>query len=293
MIRVQVPATSANLGPGYDTLGLALSWIGIFDFDIIEHGLIITGCDEAYQHEDNLVYQAFCKTLEALHEDVPGIAIHIQCDIPLQRGLGSSAACIVAGAMGANALFQNRLNKYDLFAICTKLEGHPDNIAPALFGQLSVSFMTDDKPNMIRYGVHPDLKFLALIPEQGISTHDARAILPTSLSYETAVNQMGRCAALCKAMEINNAVILRKACVDFMHEPYRKTLIPSYERIYQIHKELDANAMFISGSGSTMIIMDDSEETLHRMMNKIVLEFPEMQMKLLDVDVNGATSEVM
>lgn len=293
MIRVHVPATSANLGPGYDCLGLAYDWEGVFDFEIIESGISIHGCDGAYQNQDNLVYIAFKKTLDLLGENIPGISIGIHCDIPTKRGLGSSAACIVAGAVGANALFHNRLNKYEIFDICTKIEGHPDNIAPALFGQLTVSFMEDDKPNMIRYGVHPQMKFLALVPKTSVATSEARKLLPNALSYSDAVFQIGHAAAMCKALEIGNGVILRKACKDTMHEPYRQKLIHEYEAIYEIQKAAGAFAMFISGSGSTMVIISDEEEILTKIMQQAQKRFPSMQGRLLNVDRHGAWSEVL
>lgn len=293
MIRVHVPATSANLGPGYDTVGLAFSWHGTFDFEIIDAGVKITGCDAAFCNEDNLVYVAFLKTLDVLQKKVPGISIHIACDLPLQRGLGSSAACIVAGALGANALFNNPLNKYEIFEICTQLEGHPDNIAPAIFGQLTVSFMSEGKPNMIRYGVNPKLKFLAVIPETSVSTKDARNILPTSLSYETAVKQLGMCAAFCKAMEIDNPMILHKACADEMHEPYRKQLIQEYDVLRSLCDEVGCIAMVISGSGSTMMIIDDDEDRLMLMIENIQRDLPKCQIRRLDVDKDGAKCEVL
>lgn len=293
MIKVHVPATSANLGPGYDCLGLALSWEGIFSFEALDHGVRITGCDSAYQNEKNLVYQAFQNTLTYMKEEVPGIAIHIDCDLPLQRGLGSSAACIVAGALGANAFFHNKLNKYEIFKICTDMEGHPDNVAPALFGQLTVSFMDDKQPNMIRYGVHPDLKFLAIIPEGSVSTKEAREILPTTLSYETAIKQLGRCSAFCKAIEIGNGVIMQKACQDLLHEPYRKKLILEYDEIYKIQQHHQAHAMFISGSGSTMMIVDSNDGKIKEMAMEIQMKYPKVMVKELTVNRKGAYSEVI
>lgn len=293
MIRVHVPATSANLGPGFDSLGLALDFEGIFDFEIIESGIHIYGCEEAYQTRDNLVYQAFLKTTKVLGKEVPGISIGIHCDLPMQRGLGSSAACIVAGVMGANALFHNRLNKYEIFDICTALEGHPDNIAPALFGQLTVAFIDEDKPNMIRFGVHPDLRFLALIPEHGIPTAKARELLPNTLSYQDAISQIGRSAAMCKAIEIGNGVIMRKACKDFMHEPYRKQLIEEYETIYELQKKAGAFTMFISGSGSTMLVVSDDEEVLTNILHQVRKQYPSIQGKLLKVHRHGAFCEVL
>lgn len=293
MIRVHVPATSANLGPGYDCLGLALDWEGVFDFERIESGVSIHGCNEQYCNEDNLVYRSFLHTLAAMNEEISGISITIHCDIPTQRGLGSSAACIVAGAMGANALFQNRLNKYELFSLCTRMEGHPDNVAPALFGQLTVSFIDEGQPSMIRYGLHPQLKFLAMIPQTGVSTQEARSLLPDHLSYADAVSQIGRSVALCKALEIGNHLIIRKACHDTMHEPYRRQLIEEYDQMYEIAKKAGASAMFISGSGSTMLAVSDEESILMDIMLAGKKAFPIMEMKILKADRIGAWSEVL
>ena len=195
MIKVQVPATSANLGPGYDCLGIALDEYCTVSFDVIDKGLEITGCEAAYCNEDNLIYQAFLKGLAYLNEHVSGLRMHVDTNIPYARGMGSSATCIVAGLTGANALFGHRMNKYEIFDLATQMEGHPDNVAPAIFGGLTVSFMDQEKPNMIRYGVKKDLIFVTMIPDFEVSTKKAREVLPNQMSYAQAVYQMGRTAA--------------------------------------------------------------------------------------------------
>lgn len=251
MIKVRVPATSANLGVGYDCMGLALDDYATVTFEVIAHGLEILGCEEAYCNEDNLFYQAFLEGLKYMNETVPGIRITVDTDIPYARGLGSSATCIVAGLAGANALFQNRMNRYELFDLATRMEGHPDNIAPAIFGGLCVSFMEEGKPNMIRYGVKRDLQFVTMIPDYEVSTKSAREVLPNNMSYAQAVYQMGRCAALAKAIEIGNAMIMKRACTDQMQEPYRKELIPEYADVNKLCEDAGMITMYISGSGST------------------------------------------
>ncbi|MFR4219508.1 MAG: hypothetical protein ACLT16_18010 [[Clostridium] innocuum] len=114
------------------------------------------------------------------------------------------------------------------------MEGHPDNIAPAIFGGLCVSFMEEGKPNMIRYGVKRDLQFVTMTPDYEVSTKSAREVLPNNMSYAQAVYQMGRCAALAKAIEIGNAMIMKRACTDQMQEPYRKELIPEYADVNKL-----------------------------------------------------------
>lgn len=289
MIEVRVPATSANLGPGFDCMGLAVKAYATFRFEKIESGLRITGCDPKWQNESNLVYQGFVKTIEYMKESVPGVSITIDSkDVPEARGMGSSAVCIVAGAMAANAFFDNRLNKYEIFDICTQMEGHPDNVAPAIFGSLTVSFMDEGKPNMIRYLVNPDLRFCAMIPDYPTLTEEARAVLPTQLSYQDAIFQMGRCAALAKGLEIGNPLIIRKACKDKMHQPYRKSLIKEYDEVDAICKKHDVLSWYISGSGSTMMAIVEGDYQAEKLLKEIKDTYPSWSVMNLEVDRKGA-----
>ena len=292
MIKVRVPATSANLGVGYDCMGLALDDYATVTFEVIAHGLEILGCEEAYCNEDNLFYQAFLEGLKYMNETVPGIRITVDTDIPYARGLGSSATCIVAGLAGANALFQNRMNRYELFDLATRMEGHPDNIAPAIFGGLCVSFMEEGKPNMIRYGVKRDLQFVTMIPDYEVSTKSAREVLPNNMSYAQAVYQMGRCAALAKAIEIGNAMIMKRACTDQMQEPYRKELIPEYADVNKLCEDAGMITMYISGSGSTMIALTQEETDAGVLAESIKKRYPTWDVRILKATYDGVQSEV-
>lgn len=292
MIKVRVPATSANLGVGYDCMGLALDDYATVTFEVIAHGLEILGCEEAYCNEDNLFYQAFLEGLKYMNETVPGIRITVDTDIPYARGLGSSATCIVAGLAGANALFQNRMNRYELFDLATRMEGHPDNIAPAIFGGLCVSFMEEGKPNMIRYGVKRDLQFVTMIPDYEVSTKSAREVLPNNMSYAQAVYQMGRCAALAKAIEIGNAMIMKRACTDQMQEPYRKELIPEYADVNKLCEDAGMITMYISGSGSTMIALTQEEADAGVLAETVKKRYPTWDVRILKATYDGVQSEV-
>ena len=172
------------------------------------------------------------------------------------------------------------------------MEGHPDNIAPAIFGGLCVSFMEDGKPNMIRYGVKRDLLFVTMIPDYEVSTKAAREVLPDTMRYRDAVYQMGRCAALAKAMEIGNAMIMRKACTDQMQEPYRKKLIMEYENVRSLCRETDMITMYISGSGSTMIALTQEEATARVLVEKIKNQYPSWDARILRATYDGVQSEV-
>lgn len=293
MIKVQVPATSANLGPGYDCLGLALDEFCTVTFEIIEDGLRITGCEEGYCNEDNMIYQAFLKGLSYMNVSVPGIAMHVETNIPYARGMGSSATCIVAGLTGANALFGHKMNKYEIFDLATQMEGHPDNVAPAIFGGLCVSFMEEDKPSMIRYGVKRDLIFVTMIPDFEVSTKAAREVLPNEMSYAQAVYQMGRTAALAKALEIGNALIIQKACKDQMQEPYRKQLIPAYDDVKSIVDEEGAITMFISGSGSTMMALTQEETVADSIIARLSNAYPAWDFRKLHATYDGSLDEVI
>lgn len=291
MINVRVPATSANLGVGYDCMGIALDEFASVSFEVMEEGVLITGCEEAYCNEENLIYQAFMMGLHYMKEAISGIHIHVDTAIPYARGLGSSATCIVAGIAGANALCKNRMNKYEMFALATRIEGHPDNIAPAIFGALCISFMDEGKPNMIKYGIKRDLLFITMIPDYEVNTKEAREVLPTSMHYTDAVYQMGRCAALAKAIEIGNPVIIKKACTDNMQEPYRKKLIPEYHAVKKICE--DAITMYISGSGSTMIALTQDQEQAETITAKMCKQYPSWSIRILRATYDGVSCEVL
>lgn len=253
MIRVKVPATSANLGVGFDCMGLALDWQGVFTFCFDGPEFMISGCPKAYQNKDNLVYHAFARTLMALGKRVPVVQIHIDTPIPVARGLGSSASCIVAGVLGAVAYSGQKLPLQELLRLATLLEHHPDNVAPALYGSLCASFMENGLPYTAQFAVHEKFRFVTIIPDYEVRTEDARRILPSDMSYADAIYQMGRCATLGKALESGDEEMVRHACIDRMQEPYRSRLIPEYDEVKRLCMDLGALSFVISGSGSTML----------------------------------------
>ena len=169
-VTIRVPATTANLGPGFDAFGCALSLYTDVTFEEMEDGLEITGCPEEFTGPDNLVYTSYCAVLNTMSEEVRGIKIHIDAHIPICRGLGSSAALLVAGAMGANVLRGNKLSTQGLLNITNAMEGHPDNLAPAFFGGLTASMVDNGLPVTVNFPLHPDWEFLALVPDFTLST---------------------------------------------------------------------------------------------------------------------------
>ncbi len=291
MIRVKVPATSANLGVGFDCMGLALDWQGVFTFCFDGPEFMISGCPKAYQNKDNLVYHAFARTLMALGKRVPVVQIHIDTPIPVARGLGSSASCIVAGVLGAVAYSGQKLPLQELLRLATLLEHHPDNVAPALYGSLCASFMENGMPYTAQFAVHEKFRFVTIIPDYEVRTEDARRILPSDMSYADAIYQMGRCATLGKALESGDEEMVRHACIDRMQEPYRSRLIPEYDEVKRLCMDLGALAFVISGSGSTMLAVCTAD-TGGKLCRQLSERFRSWQVLELKAAAEGGAFEI-
>ena len=213
-VTVRVPATTANLACGFDTLGCALSLYNTLSFTLSDR-LSFTGCDEEFQTPDNLACQGFDAVYARLGRPAPSVHIDIRADIPVCRGLGSSAAMLAAGAMAANALSGAELSKAELLSIITPIEGHPDNLAPALFGGLVASTSRDGKVYSAHYPVHESLHFVVLSPDYTLSTHKARAALPSSVSFADAVFDlshlaMRRCPPHCRRLRLQGFLHQRR-----------------------------------------------------------------------------------
>ena len=255
-VTIRVPATTANLGPGFDAFGCALSLYTDVTFirDASGSGLTITGCDECYQGPDNMAYEAFCAVCDSLSEPVGDLHIHIDAHIPICRGLGSSAALLVAGAMGANILLGGRLSTQGLLNITNAMEGHPDNLAPAFFGGLTASMVDGGLPVTVSFPLHPGWQFLALVPDFDLPTSKARAVLPAQVSRADAIYNISHGAMVLKAMELGNEKLLRTAMKDRIHQDYRKSLIPDYESIEALILTTGA-AFCLSGAGPTLLCL--------------------------------------
>lgn len=255
MVTVKVPATTANMGPGFDTFGCALALYNTLTFEEIDEGLIFSGCDEAYQNDENLAVIAYRKVMESLHLPMPGLSITIQADIPVCRGLGSSAAMIAAGAAAANALHGSPYTPLELLGICNDIEGHPDNLAPALLGGLVASYVDDNIPVAAAYPLHKDLRFTALIPDFQLSTHLARGALPKEVPFADAVFNISRAAVLLKALENGDEDMIRRSLQDKLHQPFRGKLIAGYEEVRATALECGCTAFCISGAGPTLLCL--------------------------------------
>ena len=287
-VTIRVPATTANLGPGFDAFGCALSLYTDVTFEETEIGLEITGCDEAYAGPDNMAYTAYCAVLASLSEEVKGVKIHIESQIPICRGLGSSAALLVAGAMGANVLRGNKLSTQGLLNITNAMEGHPDNLAPAFFGGLTASMVDNGLPVTVNFPLHPDWEFLALVPNFTLPTSIAREALPGQYDRADAVYNISHGAMVLKALELGDEKLLRNAMQDRIHQPYRKSMIKDYDQIEGLIRTTGA-AFCLSGAGPTLLCITRNsglEEKLSKRLGAITTA--SWEMLPLHVEFQGA-----
>ena len=267
-VTIRVPATTANLGPGFDAFGCALSLYTDVTFEETEYGLEITGCPEEFSGPDNLAYVSYCAALATMSEELRGVKIHIDANIPVCRGLGSSAALLVAGAMGANVLRGNKLSTQGLLNITNAMEGHPDNLAPAFLGGLTASMVDNGLPVCVSFPLHPDWEFLALVPDFSLSTAKARAALPQQVSRADAIYNISHGALVLKALELGDEKLLRNAMQDKLHQNYRKGLITDYEKIEALVRTTGA-AFCLSGAGPTLLCITRHKDLQEKLSKKL------------------------
>ena len=261
MLRVEVSATSANLCVGFDVLGLALDLKNCFTFEKKQE-FSFKGFDEEFCNiNNNLVYDAYKSVFLYANEKIIPVEIGFSEDIPKSRGLGSSSSLIVAGIFAANYFLNNRFKKDELFQLACKMEGHPDNVAPAIYGGLVASYKKDDLYYPIQYDISKELNFTILIPSYQIKTKDARGVLPKELPYSDIVWNLSRIVNLPKAFMDGNLDLLKDLFIDKLHEPYRKKLIKEYDIINERLKDKKC-AFAISGSGSCMIVVSKDLEVI-------------------------------
>jgi homoserine kinase len=297
MISVRVPATSANLGPGYDAVGLALSLsmrisLERSPYPIVEvHG---TGTDLIPREPDeHPAYRAAQFVAELMGESDIHFHLVQENDIPPARGLGGSAAALVGGAVAANDLLGRSMAPPDLLNLVCDLDGHPDNAAPALLGGLVIGTRTPEGVSAVR--LEPEnLKAVVAVPDFAVSTTAARHALPNSVSHKDAAFNVGRSGLLLGALATGEYELLRVAMQDRLHQPYRSHLIPGLEDVIEAALSNEAYGACLSGSGPTVLAFTPEEraEKIAAAM-RAAFERRSVQAKAwaLDVDLSGARVE--
>jgi homoserine kinase len=265
-ITVRVPATSANLGPGFDCLGLALDlWNEAIITLAIEYSVQVNGegRERLSPGENNLIVRSAQRLAEVVGKRLP--PFHLDCvnRIPLSSGLGSSAAAKLTGLLGANALLGKPLSKAEILDLATEMEGHSDNVAPALLGGLVVSTMENGKVLAHKINVEGDhdssIHITVVLPDFHLSTQQARAALPDHITVKDAVHNIGRAVIVVDALRSGDMGLLGKAMNDTMHQPYRLPLIPGGPEAIDAAKEAGAAAA-ISGAGPAIIAFSSKRD---------------------------------
>lgn len=254
MIKVQIPATSANIGAGFDSLGLAVSmynYVNMEEWDGCEI-ISVDGVDIPLG-EDNLVYKSARYLYDLCDKPFRGLRIEQTNSIPLARGLGSSSACIVGGLAGANAMLGEPLRTSDLVNIAATMEGHPDNSTPALVGGLVTAVLDTGKVYYVKQEIAEDLRFVAIIPDFELKTKFAREALPTEIAHKDGVFNLSRAALMSVSLYSRNYQNLRIAADDRLHQPFRLPLINGAHEVLELSYKHGAYATYISGSGSTLM----------------------------------------
>jgi len=293
-VKVHVPATSANLGPGFDTLGMALSF---YDELVVEavagSGAVVEaigeGAGEVPTNEENLVVQSLIYTFKHFKQPVPGLKLTAYNNIPHGRGMGSSGAAVVSGIMAAKGLLDGvvEMTPDDLLQIATEIEGHPDNVAPALFGGLTIAWEDAKGPHHKKLFVHRGVSPLVLVPSFKMSTAKARALQPDSVPHEDAVFNVSRSALLIAALTQSPELLL-DATEDRLHQSYRASAMPKTDELIQALRE-NGHAAVVSGAGpSVLVLASDPAERLEAA-KFVANSFPEWKALLLAVDFKGAT----
>lgn len=287
-MRLRVPASSANLGPGFDCFGIAWQLWNEIEFEPNDR-LVITGCPERYQNPQNLAYDAY-RTVLAMHGvEAGGVTIRFgRTDIPVSRGLGSSSALLIAGALAANELGGLDMTRDELFRAAVRLEGHPDNVAPAFFGGFTVSAMDGDRICGVGFPVSDSLCFTVLIPDFELSTRLARQVLPETYARADAIFNTSHASLMLHAMQSGDCGVLSFAIEDRIHQPYRTALIPGYDEARQLALEAGAAAVCISGAGSTMLCISDRPGLADRLAAPFAERFPGWRVKDVQPDREGA-----
>lgn len=293
---VIVPGTTANIGVGFDCLGAALTIYNEFQFtplDESEKFVITVEGKEAHQvitNKNNLLYQSFLKFYQHIDRIPPGVTIHTKLGVPLARGLGSSATAIVGGLMGANALAQNPLTTAEIIDLAIAIEGHPDNVVPAILGNCQLS-VGETGWQITQVPWHSDIIPVVAIPDFELSTQEARSVLPTTYNRSDAIFNISRMGLLLRGLATNNGGWLKMALEDKLHQPYRQKLIHGYAAVKEAAIANGAYGTVISGAGPTLLALCDrfiAQKVVTAMTNAWANEGISSTVKSLALDSHGA-----
>ena len=298
-VKVRIPATAANLGAGFNCLGLALELYNTLEMKEIRSGVKIgisgEGKDVLPRDKKNLSFQAAYRVFKRCGYTLKGIKIKINNRIPIARGLGSSAASIVAGAVAANEICKKKLSQEELMQICAELEGHADNIVAAFLGGLTICGYKDNKLIYKNFFVRYGIRAIIAIPQNlEVKTRDAIAILPKKVPLEDAVFNLSRVAFFVSGIINDDLEAMGLGMEDRLHQPYRKALIPGLDGVFEAAKKAGAHGVSLSGAGSSVVaITNRNPGPIGQAMKKAFRRNGiEAKVVILDVDNEGIEVQV-
>ena len=261
-VSVRAPATSANMGPGFDCLGLALDIWNVITVEAGTEGFHISGQgeDELPRDRSNMVWQSIARVFEETGRPMPPLTVTCRNDIPTARGLGSSSAALVGGLTAGNELCDRPFSQADLLRIAAEVEGHPDNVAPALFGGMQIAVYEGDSVINASVPVPPSLSAVLYIPTFPMPTEEARGLLGSEVPRSDAVFNIGRAALLVRAMACGDLKRLDIATDDLLHQPARQTIFFPMKNIIRAALGAGALGAFLSGAGSTVLALATDKE---------------------------------
>lgn len=292
-VKVRVPATSANLGPGFDALGIALELYNYVEMREGPPGVMVEtygeGAGELPAGEDNLVYRAAAEVFRMAGLRLPGLHLRLENHIPLCRGLGSSAAAIVGGMLAANRMAGNPLTPQEILSLAADMEGHPDNVTAALSGGITISCLHQERVVYARIPPPRNLQAVIAVPFFPLSTRLAREILPSEVPMGDAIFNIQRTSLLVAALCTGNLELLEVAMTDRIHQPYRQGLVPGLLEAIDSARAAGALGVTLSGAGPSVVawVAGDTEPV------RAALEMAMKESRILvcDLAAEGATVE--
>lgn len=294
LVKIKIPATTANLGAGFDVLGIALNLYNLIEVSISEQDKIeifeLDKINTISTNKDNLLYQCIRRIFDEVGEKIPKLEIKVHINIPVSRGLGSSSSAIVGGLMAGNYLLKNKLSKEELLHFANEIEGHPDNVTPCLFGGITTSLLENKKVYFQQIRTNLPLSFVVGIPNFELSTKLAREVLPETVPYSDAIFNLSRVSFLIKGLLSNDLESLKLGFNDKLHEPYRAKLITGFDELKKSAIKNGALGFVLSGAGPAVLAITlENENTIGLAMQNIWKKFGiDSTYKVLKINERGA-----
>ncbi len=275
-VSVFIPATSANMGPGFDCMGIALDlWneLHVESADGVTIDIAGYGATDLARDENNLVIQCMKMLFARCGRPFPGVSLRMVNRIPIASGLGSSAAALVGGLLAANALLDAPFSRGEILHIAAQDEGHPDNVAPAFLGGAVLAYVHEDGVTTVTLPLRDNFSFVVVTPAFALLTEQARSVLPPLVSRKDAVFNIAHASFLTAALTTGNVSLLKKALADRLHQDARKSLIPGFDAVVQAARRAGAVGTVLSGAGPTLLSITEGTALARQVAKSMVDAF--------------------